>query len=126
MESLLPLCPQVGHVVHRDLVNRNVLTTPARGRIEAVFDWGSMVRGDFVYEIAWLRFCGLWHVSLTSVDWRAVVLDHFDHVGVKVERFEERLRCYELHIGLEALAYNAFRGRTTDVALLVPRLLRLL
>lgn len=122
MESLLPACPELGHVVHRDLVNRNVLTDPRRSRIAAVLDWGCMVRGDFVYDIAWLRFCGLWHASLATVDWRAVVLDHFDRIGLQVEQLDARLRCYELHIGLCALAYNVFRGCDADVALLVQRL----
>lgn len=127
MEPLLDSCPELGHVLHLDLINRNVLADPEQGRIEAVFDWGCMTRGDFVYEIAWLHFWSPWYPGLTAVDWRAAALDHYRQTGVHVDDFDLRLRCYELHIGLRHLAYNAFVGdRETDTQLLVRRIHTLL
>lgn len=127
MESLLPACPQLGHVLHLDLINRNVLVNVKDGEIAAIFDWGCMTRGDFLYEVAWFSFWSSWHPGLAAVDWRQTVVDHYRALALHVPNFDERLRCYELHIGLHHLAYNAFvGGREEDIALLVRRLRHLM
>lgn len=40
------------HVIHGDLLNRNVLVDG--GRISAVLDWGNALYGDHLYDAAWL------------------------------------------------------------------------
>ena len=127
MESLLPACPELGHVLHLDLINRNVLVNAEDGEIAAIFDWGCMTRGDFLYEVAWFDFWSAWYPGLAAVDWRHTFLDHYKPLALQVPNFDERLRCYELHIGLHHLAYNAFvGGRDEDTALLVRRIRRLM
>lgn len=127
LEALLPGCPDLGHVLHLDLLNRNVLVVEDASRLEAVFDWGCLAYGDFVYEFAWFSFWAPCHPGLAVTDMRAAVLEHYRSTGLAVENFDERLRCYEIHIGLHHLAYNAFRSdRAADLTSIATRLRELL
>ncbi len=111
---LLETCPEIRHMVHGDLLNRNVLVAPDGSRLTAVFDWACSVWGDFLYEAAWFTFWAPWHPGLAAMDFRSVIRGHYRASGVEVPRFGERLRCYELHIGLTHLAYCAFAGRDRE------------
>jgi aminoglycoside phosphotransferase (APT) family kinase protein len=127
LEALLPSCPDLCHVLHLDLLNRNVLVVEDASRLEVVFDWGCLAYGDFVYEVAWFCFWAPWYPGLAATDMRAAVLDHYRSTGLAVENFDGRLRCYEIHIGLHHLAYNAFRSdRQADLAATGDRLRALL
>jgi aminoglycoside phosphotransferase (APT) family kinase protein len=108
--DLLDACPARGHLIHCDLLNRNVLVSEDATRLSAVFDWSCQRHGDFLYDVAWLTFWAPWHPGLAAVDIRSRALEHFSASGIAVAGFDQRLRCYELHIGLEHLAYNAFTG----------------
>jgi aminoglycoside phosphotransferase len=112
--ALLGACPEIRHVVHGDLLNRNVLVAPDGSRLTGVFDWGCSTYGDFLYEVAWFTFWAPWHAGLAAIDFRSVIRQHFDATGVDVPGFGERLRCYELHIGLTHLAYCSFAGNRDD------------
>ena len=107
---LLDACPEIRHVLHRDLLNRNVLVAGDGSRLTAVFDWGCYGLGDFLYEVAWFTFWAPWHAGLAAIDFRSAILGHYRAAGLDVPRFDERLRCYELHVGLTHLAYGAFTG----------------
>jgi hygromycin-B 4-O-kinase len=122
MVELLPACPDLHHILHLDLLNRNVLVAGDAGRLEAVFDWGCLVVGDFVYEVAWFTFWASWHRGLSALDFRSSVLDHYAAIGLPVENFDQRLTCYELHIGLHHLAYNTFVGSDEDLWAVAHRL----
>jgi aminoglycoside phosphotransferase (APT) family kinase protein len=110
LSGLLAACPELRHVLHRDLLNRNVLVAGDGSRLEAVFDWGCYGLGDFLYEVAWFTFWAPWHPGLAAIDFRSAILGHYQASGLEVPRFGERLRCYELHIGLTHLAYCTFTG----------------
>ncbi len=112
--ALLGTCPEIRHMVHGDLLNRNVLVAPDGSRLTGVFDWGCSAYGDFLYEAAWFTFWAPWHPGLAAIDFRSVIRGHYRATGVAVPRFSERLRCYELHIGLTNLAYCAFTGDRED------------
>jgi len=127
MENPLPACPDLHHVLHLDLLNHNVLVADDARRLEAVFDWGCLAYGDFVYEVAWFTFWAPWHAGLSAVGFRSRVLDHYAALGIVVENFDERLACYELHIGLDHLAYNTFvPGRDKELAEIGDRLRQLM
>lgn len=96
------------HIVHGDLINRNVLVHDAR--ITAVFDWGCSFYGDLLYDIAWLEFWSPWHPALAAIDIRARALTHYASIGLDVTDFDERLRACLIHIGLDHQAYCAFTG----------------
>ena len=122
-EGALDVCPDLQHVLHLDLINRNVLVSDDRIHLEAVFDWGCLGYGDFLYEVAWFTFWAPWHPGLAATDIRGAILEHYASTGVAVENFDERIRCYELHIGVHHLAYNTFvPGREKDLALIAARL----
>ena len=124
--GLLDACPEIRHVLHGDLLNRNVLVAPDASRLTAVFDWACSAYGDFLYEVAWFTFWAPWHAGLAAIDFRSVIRDHYDLTGVDVPRFGERLRCYELHIGLTHLAYCAFARRDDDLQAVARRTRELL
>lgn len=114
LRARLEFCPEVRHLLHRDLLNRNVLVVEDASRLEAVFDWGCSLAGDFLYEVAWLTFWAPWYPALEALDVRRAFQAHYRSLGLVVEHFEERLTCYELQIGLEHIAYATFTGRDDD------------
>jgi hygromycin-B 4-O-kinase len=126
LRSLLWACPEIRHVLHRDLLNRNVLVAEDASRLEAVFDWGCSMAGDFLYEVAWFTFWAPWHPALDALDFCSVTRDHYQTIGLVVENFDPRLACYELHIGLEHLAYAAFTSREADMRAVARRTVQIL
>lgn len=126
LRALLPSCPEIRHVVHLDLLNRNVLVRADASRLEAVFDWGCSAFGDFLYDIAWFTFWAPWHPGLDSVGFRAAVTRHYETAGLDVPGIDDRLRCYELHIGLTHLAYCTYAGRDDSRREVAQRMARIL
>lgn len=115
IHSLVGACPDGRHLLHRDLLHRNVLVAEDATRLEAVFDWACSTTGDFLYEVAWLTFWSPWHPGLEAIDFHTVIQNHYAEIGLQVENFNERLACYEVQIGLEHLAYCAFTNREEDL-----------
>lgn len=126
LAGLLPACPEIRHVIHRDLINRNVLVSADALRLEAVFDWGCSVAGDFLYEVAWFTFWQPWYPALERLDLRMAFHQHYRTMGAELSEFDQRLACYELHIGLENIAYAAFTGRADHQHAVVRRTRRAL
>jgi hygromycin-B 4-O-kinase len=109
-------CPEVRHVIHGDLTAHNVLVRD--DRITGVFDWANSVAGDPLYDVAWLTFWAPWHPGLDGLDLLPVVGDHFDEGGL-----DDRLRCYAVHVGLDAQQYNAYTSRWEELARTADRTL---
>ena len=101
-------------IVHADLLNRNVLVHG--GRLSGVIDWGNALYGDPLYDVAWLQYWWPWYPAWRAVDLGAILSRHWLRHGGMPAQAEERLGCYRLHIGLQAIAYTAFRGRADDLA----------
>lgn len=116
-------CPEVRHLFHDDLVNRNVLVDG--DRISAVLDWGSSKYGDFLYDIANLVFYTPWFPYWRNIDFAAEAHTHYDSIGLAVPRFAERLKCYTLRIALDGIAYSTFRKRWGEVELRARRALEI-
>jgi hygromycin-B 4-O-kinase len=106
LKAHIHLCPEIRHLLHTDLLHFNVLV--ADDRINAVVDWGNAQYGDFLYELAGFSFYAPWYLAMETIDWAREARRHFETLAVDVPHFEERLRCYEAHIGLDGMAYNAF------------------
>lgn len=54
LRSLAGLLPGARHLIHGDLLNRNVLV---RGSpVSAVLDWGNAMYGYWLYDAAWLIY----------------------------------------------------------------------
>jgi len=109
LDQLIPFCPEERHVIHSDLLHLNVLVDGPR--VSAVLDWGCSLYGDFLYDLAWLAFCSPWFPAWSAIDWHAEGARHLADIGVPVPDYAERMRAYELHIGLDGMRYNAFRCR---------------
>jgi hygromycin-B 4-O-kinase len=109
LDGLIPEDAEERHLIHSDLLNYNVLVED--GRISAVIDWGCGMYGDFLYDVAWFEFWSPWYAAWRGIDFRSETADHFASIGVTVSRFEERLTSCQIHIGLAAQAYNAFKER---------------
>lgn len=116
-------CPEVRHLFHDDLINRNVLVDG--DRISAVLDWGSSKYGDFLFDIANLVFYTPWFPQWRNIDFAAEALAHYESIGLAVPLFAERIKCYTLRIALDGIAYSAFRKRWDEVELRARRALEI-
>src|SRR5690606_20643606 len=101
--------PEVRHLVYSDLLNYNVLVEG--DRITSVLDWGASLYGDFVYDVAWLAYFASWYPAWAGIDFAEEAARHYASIGLAVPAYEARLRCAELHIGLDSMGYAAFTGR---------------
>ncbi|HEY7107761.1 MAG TPA: aminoglycoside phosphotransferase family protein [Acidimicrobiia bacterium] len=108
LTSWVDRCPEARHVLHGDLLYGNVLVDGAR--VSAIFDWQCATYGDFLHDVAWLTFWAPWYPALEAADVRTAIRQHYEEIGLVVPDLEERVRCYELHIGLAHFGYHAWRG----------------
>lgn len=123
MRALVEHCPEDRHLVHDDLMNRNVLVDD--DRVSAVLDWGSSLYGDFLYDIAKLVFYRPWRPKWGAIDFAAAAQAHYDAIGLVVPRFTERLTCYCLRIGIADMSYSAYRERWDQVESKARRVLEI-
>jgi len=116
--------PDVRHVIHGDLVNHNVLVQGSR--ITAVIDWGNALYGDWLYDAAWLMFWWPWFPQWRDIDIGAELERHWEQRGSPPPGLHHRLRACLVHIGLDAMAYDAYRRRWDDLARTASQLSRLI
>jgi hygromycin-B 4-O-kinase len=105
--------PDGRHLVHNDLLYRNVLV--AEDRISAVIDWQCSLYGDFLYDLAMFSYSAPWFPSMEGIDWEAEAREHFASIGLDVPRLEERLLCCKIHIGLGAQQWNVYIQQWDEV-----------
>jgi aminoglycoside phosphotransferase (APT) family kinase protein len=111
--ALIEACPERRDLVHGDLLHANVLVTEDARRPTAVFSWKCSLRGDFLYDVAWCTFCSaIWYTGIAAADpwdriWREPSIRDDPDAWVDAAL---RHHCYELHIGLTALAWNVWVG----------------
>lgn len=113
MVPLVARCPERRYLIHADLLNFNVLVSG--GRVTALLDWGSSMFGDFLYDVAWLSFWWPFFPKWSRIDVVAAAAAHYESTALAVPAFGERLRCYELHIGVEGMLYSAGRRDWTHL-----------
>jgi hygromycin-B 4-O-kinase len=108
-ERLSASCPELRSVVHSDLLHGNVLVADD-DRIVAIFDWGCGLAGDPLYDLAWLMFWAPWHPGIDPDRVRRLAADQFDSRSI-----DDRLACYQLHIALMGMQYQAFAELDADL-----------
>ena len=113
LEALAAGVPEDRHLLHTDFVGDNVRVLG--DRVTAVVDWGNAAYGDFLYDLARFDFWRPWYPDWGAVDVIAAARDYFREHDIEVSEFDARLRCYELHIGLDAQAYDAFTQRWDEL-----------
>lgn len=123
LKSLVDKCPKERYLLHTDLLHYNVLVQD--GKINAVIDWGNAMYGDFLYELAGFIVWLPWYPSMRNIDWAEEAKKYYKKIGLEVPNFEERLRCYEISIGLNGMSYNAFKHNWKDLELTTKRTLEL-
>jgi hygromycin-B 4-O-kinase len=122
LDQVAGACPDdVRSVLHGDLTAGNVLIDDCR--VSAVIDWGNSLIGDPLYDVAWLVFWSPWHPGLDA----AYILSesrgrYGSQIAAEPENFEERLLACYLQIGLDAMAYNAFRRTEVHLRDTIDRL----
>ncbi len=114
LRELLPRGTQPCQLIHGDLLYRNVLVQGPI--ITAVLDWGNSMYGDGLYDLAWLLYWWPWFPAWRRINIRAIIMDYLEATGGWPDDTAGRLRCYQIHIGLDAQAYNAFTGRWRELA----------
>jgi hygromycin-B 4-O-kinase len=124
LDRLVEHIPDDRHLIHSDLLNRNMLV--ADNHITGVIDWGCSLYGDFLYDIAWFAYYWPWFPAWHEVNFLAEVQSHYERTGLDVPNFHERIRCYQVHIGLGSQAYNASIGNWDNVRADAERTLTLL
>ncbi len=67
-----------------------------------------------------------WYPAWRRVDLGSEARAHYERIGMVVPRFEERLRCYELRIGVGSLNWYASRGDLVNLDLAARRIVGLL
>lgn len=123
MHELLRYCPEDRHLVHNDLLNFNVF---ADDDGVLLLDWGASIYGDFLYDVALLTFWWPWYEDRWGmIDIRAEVERHYRDSGLTVASLAERLRCYELDIGVSHIAYQASRQEWDNCAWTARRTMQL-
>jgi hygromycin-B 4-O-kinase len=84
--------------------------------VTAVLDWGNSMYGDSLYDLAWLLYWWPWFPAWREIDIAVIISDHLAAAGAWRDDTAARLRCYQIHIGLDSQAHNAFTGRWQELA----------
>jgi len=128
VRDLVEACPERRDLIHGDLLHANVLVTEDASRPNAVFSWKLSVRGDFLYDTAWCTFCTIWYPGIAALDlWHLIhqVPSVVDDPGALIDA-PLRHHCYELVIGLGALAWNTWVGDAPVLGQAADRLTEIL
>jgi len=108
LERLAKHMPAERHLIHHDLLYHNVLVQG--DKISAVLDWGNSLYGDHLYDAAWLLYCQPRYTNWPDIDLYGALHQHWETNGEVSKDLEARLLCYQIHVGLDALSYDAFKG----------------
>jgi hygromycin-B 4-O-kinase len=118
IKQLLPFCKTEKYLVHGDAGFDNVLC--GGKKITGVIDWGEAALGDFLYDIAYLFF------NTESVDYKGYWQEFVQQRQLQIPFMEERLRCYQMVIGLNSVAIAAYTGNEKIYQLDRNKLMQLL
>lgn len=118
--TLAPRCPEARHLIHNDLLHFNLIVND--NRVAGVIDWGCAMWGDFLYDLAMITAWQFYYPAMAGIDFIASAREYFHERGVELADFYERIQCYQLHLLLDSLAYNAWKGDPTNLGLTMRRL----
>jgi hygromycin-B 4-O-kinase len=95
-KQLIKYCPEGRRLVHADCGFDNVLFKD--NEITCVIDWGNSVYGDFVLDIAWLKY---WHDDYNYEN----LYRSSTNKKRNYNNFAKRIDCYKLKIALGTLHF---------------------
>lgn len=120
LDELIPLCPEERHLVHNDLLHYNVIMQGQQ--VAAVIDWGCGLWGDFLYDLAVFTTWQFYYPAMAGIDFVAAARDAFTGAGIPLPHFAARLQCCQIHLLLDSLGYNAWKGDAVNLELAIRRL----
>ncbi len=123
LERLAERMPDERYVVHNDLLNHNVLVEG--DKINAVLDWGNSVYGDYLYDAAWLLYCQPRYTSWPELGLAGELRRHWKASRSLPDDLEARLLCYQIHVGLDAQSYAAYKGNWDQLRLNAEQTMKL-
>lgn len=97
--ELSQCCSEERCLIHADCGFDNVLSDGTK--ITGVIDWENSMYGDSLYDIAWLSF---WW---PEIGYEPMYIEYAKNKGIEIEHFNERVLCYKLCLGLNALIFFA-------------------
>ncbi len=109
LATKVSLCPNERHLIHNDLLNRNVLV--ATHHVTALLDWGDSRYGDYLYDIAHLLYWWPWFTQWRNIDILGEIKRHYKTKKLDMHNFHARVCCYQMHIGLDSMAYHCYTKR---------------
>jgi hygromycin-B 4-O-kinase len=104
-------CPEDRRLVHGDFSSSNILTDGQS--ITAIFDWDRALFGDALYDAANVFF---WRQEKLQR-----LIERLEERGAAIPRWNERILCYQLHIGLREIYDSALGSGTIDLTWLMIR-----
>jgi hygromycin-B 4-O-kinase len=107
-------------LVHADLINRNVHVEISQ--ITGVFDWGSALYGDHLYDLAWFLFWAPWHAELDIAALIAMTISRDARGTGGTADHTRRITACLLHIGLDHIVYNAAWGTPDGLTATIERM----
>jgi aminoglycoside phosphotransferase (APT) family kinase protein len=122
IESLLPLCPSRGELIHGDLLHQNVLLNDAADKVTAIFSWKCSARGDFLYDVAWCTLWDAWHPVIAQCEIWQRTLQSEDLDSSDLENAGIRHHCYELQIAASHMGWYAWTEDKENMNRLVERI----
>ena len=99
--SLIKYCPTDRKLSHGDFGSNNVLIDDQTPKITAIIDWDNASYGDPFYDIAGAYFWRNWLMCMEKTS------SYWETMFKLIPNYNERIKCYQLHIGLEEIYENA-------------------
>lgn len=103
IKDLVSYLPEERYLVHGDYGFNNIVSDGEK--ITGVLDWGESVYGDFLYDVSWLEFYS------SNIRYGQIFKGHYQKIGIQIPHYEERLLCYQLHLGLGGIGFFALSGQ---------------
>jgi hygromycin-B 4-O-kinase len=122
IKELAERCPEERHLIHGDFGYDNVLSDGTN--VTGVIDWGESKYGDLLYDVAWVSFWAPLDSPLSG--FTAAFLAYQEDKGITYDNFHDRVRCYELFLGLVSISFYAYSGQMDKYVVAKEKLLGLL
>lgn len=124
MQKLVNVCPEERYVVHNDLLHFNLLVSD--NKITGLIDWGCALYGDYLYDLAMFTTWQFYYPAMTGIDFRSEAKKYFKQKGANITRFNERLKCYQIHLLLDSMAYNSYKENWKNLEMVINQLTKII
>lgn len=120
MIKLLEFCPEERHLVHNDLLHFNVLVD--QNKVAGVIDWGCSLYGDYLYDLAMFDLWQFYYPSMWGINFKVAAKKFFEQKGIALPHYDQRLKCYQCHLTLDAIKYCVYKDNEKDLSLITGRI----